>query len=124
MNKALELGFKMETKGTKVKIFIINIIYLIFTVVAGALYLRNTSNVSDIQTWYEDTCIILCPDVVYYDVMYRGVGTQYTDPVQAAKYEAEAADYSAEEYNLGCRWSIVFKFAGITLILVAVNALL
>ena len=48
MQAMMKMAFEMETKGTKVGIMIVALIYMVFGAVAGGLYLRHTVNVNDI----------------------------------------------------------------------------
>ena len=70
-----------------------------------------------------------CDDTNVYDIGYFAANTDnmWTDTRQALEYIADLEEeygMSAEVSDLSCKWSVVYKFCGITFIMIAANSLL
>ena len=111
--------------------------WVIATAIGGA-FLSYMINSSDIQSKWKDACDgtdLLgynnpC-DIVWYDIGYifpYGLGDEggnWTDDTQAAEYQTDILEDCGTDIGCllqGTRWSVVYAFCGITLMLVAANA--
>mgnify|MGYP006922978525 FL=1 len=126
--EGLRAVVETESEGRKCFIGIGATIAFASAATIGAIYIAWLVNVNKIQSSFEDLCDQRqCTDdeeqYWLYDVIW--VIGPFTDSALAKEYRNEILPLdSDDEMYKGCRWSIIYSFCGITLLIIAANALL
>lgn len=121
----LKEAHQNESTSRRCKIAVGQAIHALLALGLGITFIFWWSNASQIQEAYDNFCDrtnCRLPDLVFYDVaFYNG---RFSDIDQAQEYAEELREDCSEDcFKDGCRWSIIYKFCAMTLILIAFNGI-
>jgi len=116
----------VESPGKKFTMATGYFITFVATAILGGIYLAWMVNVNKIQTEYDTSCETRtgCPEVILYDVIFSLGSSSDSEKARQYMEDLDAAGCDGDCFKQGSRWSIIYTFCGITLILIAVNSLL
>ena len=125
-----QVAMDAESKGRKAYLAVQAIIFLAFFATAGSLYALRYRNINHLNKALCDTDLfdgtetpLMC--LITNDNIYN-IGffleEKWSDESKAEEYLKDLDSYDQGRLKYGCKWSMVFGFAGINFLLLAFNA--
>ena len=125
--EAIRMAVELESKGRKRSIMAWAIFNLLIVTGIAAWYLQYSSNANKWNSAFCDVygCFNGGEAPIYDTYFYLSTPDQVTDVDKAQELDQELADKCDEDcFARGSRWTVIFAFNGVLLILIATNGLL